>query len=82
MILREFTSETTEDGRNLIHFSGRISDDADPNKQSQWIEFQLSSDLSTSQNAANHRRAALQQAEGILLKLAKQFGQIAFEAQK
>lgn len=82
MILREFASETTEDGKNLIRFSGRISDDADPNEQSQWIEFQLSSELSTSQNAANHRRVALQQAGEILTKLAKQFGQIAFEAQK
>ena len=82
MILREFTSETTEDGKSLIRVSGRISDDADPNKQSQWIEFQLFSELYTSQNAANHRRAALQQAGEILTKLAKQFGQIAFEAQE
>ncbi len=80
MKLREFTSETNEDGSKIVRIRARVSDDADRDAQSKWIEFQFTVDLATRLNGARLRQKTLEKARDTLMALAKDFGRIADEA--
>ena len=80
MILREFTSETNEDGKKIVRVQARISDQANIDTQSDWIEFQITVDQSTRLNGALLRQKTLENVRDTLVTLAKQFGRLAEEA--
>ena len=82
MILREFTSETNEDGSKIVRVRGRVSDHADRDEQSEWIEFQVAVDVATVLNGAFLRREVLQKARDTLDRLAAGFGHLADRVQK
>ena len=77
MILREFTSETNEDGSKIVRVKARVSDHADRDAQSDWIEFQVAVDVPTRLNGALLRQEALEKARNTLIALARDFGRIA-----
>ncbi len=80
MILREFTSETNGDRSKIVRVRARISDHADIDRQSEWIEFQITVDLPTQLNGARLRKKTLKKARATLKSLAKNFELIADEA--
>jgi hypothetical protein len=73
MKLRKFTTETNEDGSQIVRASGRVADNADPEEQTEWITFQLAVDAPTVRNGALLRSEALGIAQSILDQLAKDF---------
>ncbi len=73
MILREFTSETNEEGSKIVRVRGRVSDHEDRDEQSEWIEFQFTVDLPAVRNGARLRQEALEKARDTLTALAKEF---------
>ena len=77
MKLREFTSETNEDGSQIFRVRARVSDHADHDEQSEWIEFQLTVDTQTIRNGAILRQEVLETARDTLSRLAKDFGRLA-----
>ncbi len=81
MILREFTSETNEDGSKIVRVRGRVSDHADREEQSEWIEFQVAVDLPTTRNGARLREDALEKVRDTLAALAKDFMRLADQSQ-
>ena len=81
MKLREFTSETNEDGSKIVRIHARVSDDADRDAQSKWIEFQFTVDLPTTRNGARLRQETLEKARDTLTALAKEFGRLADKSQ-
>ena len=73
MILRDFMSETTEDGKQIFRVQARVSDHVDRGEQTEWIEFRFSIDVPTVRNGAILRREALEKAREILAQLARDF---------
>ncbi len=81
MKLREFTSETNEDGSRVVRVRARVSDHADREAQGEWIEFQISVDVPTVRNGAILRQEVLMQARESLDQLAKDFRSLSDQAQ-
>ena len=73
MKLREFTTETSEDGSQIVRASGRVSTHGNPEKQTGSIIFQFEIDEPTVLNGALLRAKVLQQARDTLDQLAKDF---------
>lgn len=71
MQLREFTSETNQDGARIVRISARISDHPDRAEQSEWIDFQIAIDEPTVRNGAILRIKALAKVRDTLDALAK-----------
>ncbi len=67
MKLREFTSETNEDGSQIVRVRSRVSDHADRDEQSEWIELQLAVDVQTIRNGAILRQEVLEKARDALV---------------
>ncbi len=82
MLLREFTSETNEDGTRIVRVGARVSDHADRDEQSEWIEFQVAVDVPTIRNGALLRREVLHKVRDTLDRLAAGFGHIADQVQR
>ena len=80
MQLREFTSETNQDGSKVVRVAARISNHPNYDEQSEWIQFQLAIDVPTIRNGAILRREALEKARDILFQLAKDFQQLSDQA--
>ena len=80
MKLREFTSETNEDGSQIFRVRARVSDHADRDEQSEWIEFQLAVDVPTFRNGAILRQEVLETARDTLNRLATDFRRLGDQA--
>ena len=76
MKLREFTTETNEDGSQIVRASGRVADHGDPDKQTEAITFQFAVDVPTVRNGALLRAEVLSKAQSILDQLARDFAHI------
>ena len=76
MKLREFTTETSEDGSQIVRVSGRVSTHDDPEEQTGSITFQLEIDAPTIRNGALLRAEALSEAQSILDQLARDFARL------
>ncbi len=81
MLLREFTSETNEDGSRIVRIRARVSDHADRDEQPEWIEFQVAVDVDTTRNGARLRQDALEKARDTLDALAMVFKRFADQSQ-
>jgi hypothetical protein len=73
MKLREFTTETNEDGSRIVRVRARVSNQPDRDAQSEWIEFQCAVDVPTARNGAYLRGEVLRQVRDTLDLLAKDF---------
>ena len=77
MKLREFTTETNDDGTQVVRVRARVSDHEERTEQSEWIELQLAINLPTRLNGAIQRQTVLKQARDIFDGLARDFGRVA-----
>jgi hypothetical protein len=81
MKLHDFTTFMNEDGTQIVRVHARVSDHADHDEQSEWIEFQIAVEVPTIRNGALLRQEVLLQASESLRSLAKDFERIAYQAQ-
>jgi hypothetical protein len=74
--LQEFTTVTSQDGKQIQLVSGHLTDHSDLTKQHEYIIFQIAVELPTHLNAAILRSEVLRQASEKLYQLSQHFDQI------
>ncbi len=74
--LQEFTTVTSQDGKQIQLASGHVTDNTDLAKQHEYVIFQVAVNLPTQLNAAILRSEVLRQASEKLHQLSQHFDQI------
>ena len=74
MRLREFTTETNDNGSQIVRASARITDDDNQDEPEEWIEFRLKiDDMETARTGTLTRLAVLEKARDIIHEQAQIF---------